>query len=64
MRLQDAENDGKVSKKVFERVLHEAKVYLTKEEISNIYKKFSDPLNEEVIDYNRLSKEMGLQTPF
>lgn len=54
------ENDGKVHKKVFERVLHEARTFVSKEELAYIYRKCSDPLNEQYLDYNRLALDFNL----
>jgi hypothetical protein len=42
--MQDVDNEGKVTKKVFELVIHDTKSFLTREELAYIAKKFADPL--------------------
>ena len=44
LHMQDAENEGKVTKKVFEAVIHDTKAFLTREELAYIAKKYVDPL--------------------
>jgi len=43
---------------VFEKTVHQNGVYLSKEEILNLYGRFS--CSENDIDYAKLSNEMGL----
>ena len=63
LQLQDVEGDGKVIKRIFERVVHEARTFLSREELVYIYRKYSDPLNEELLDYIRLSRDLALSQP-
>ena len=54
------ESDGKVHKKVFEKILQETRTFVSKEELAFMFKKSQDPLNEQFIDYNRLAIDLGL----
>ena len=66
LHLQDLNSTGKVTRKLFERILHETKVFLTKEELNFIYRKYTtlSEVNPEdlQVDYQRLSRELGLQS--
>ena len=54
------ESDGKVNKKIFERIIHETRTFLSREELGYLYKKYIDPINEDSIDYVRLSRDLNL----
>ena len=58
--MQDVESDGKVNKKIFERIIHETRTFLSREELGYLYRKYTDPLNEDLLDYNRLSRDLNL----
>ena len=45
--MQDGESDGKVNKKIFERIIHETRTFLSKEELGYLYRKYTDPINED-----------------
>lgn len=51
-----------MAKKLFEKVVHQNNVYLTKEELNSLFSRFSNINNDTLIDYARLSREMGLQS--
>lgn len=54
------ESDGKVNKKIFERIIHETRTFLSREELGYLYKKYTDPINEDSVDYVRLSRDLNL----
>ena len=54
------ESDGKVNKKIFERIIHETRTFLSREELGYLYKKYTDPINEDSVDYVRLSQDLNL----
>ena len=58
--MQDVESDGKVNKKIFERIIHETRTFLSREELGYLYKKYTDPINEDSVDYVRLSRDLNL----
>jgi hypothetical protein len=58
--LQDIESDGKVNKKIFERIIHDTRTFLSREELGYLYRKYTDPINEDLVDYNRLSRDLNL----
>ena len=58
--MQDVESDGKVNKKIFERIIHETRTFLSREELGFLYRKYTDPINEDLVDYNRLSRDLNL----
>ncbi|CDW71853.1 ef-hand calcium-binding domain-containing protein 6-like [Stylonychia lemnae] len=60
LSLQDQQNSGKINKRLFEKTVHQNGVYLSKEELINIYSRFS--ISENDIDYAQMSKDMGLQS--
>ena len=47
LNLQDAAGTGKVNAKIFERIVHEHKVFLAKEDLLFIYRKYSITKNPE-----------------
>ena len=47
---------------MFEKVVHQNNVYLTREELQSLMSKFSSRENELEINYSKLSKDFGLQS--
>ena len=54
--------EGRVTFKSFQSTLSKLRVFLTKEELSAIYKRFEDVSNPETINYFKLSKFLGLHS--
>jgi hypothetical protein len=49
-----------VDRRIFERVLHEQRVYLQKEDYAYLFKRFPGEKPLEEVDYLRLSAELNL----
>ena len=60
LHLQDGLNIGRVDVKLFERVIHEYKVFLSNEELNFLHKRYCNSSSE--IDYVALSQDLGLQS--
>ena len=55
-------SSGVISKKAFEKTVHQNGVYLTKEELGLLYQRFTHPSSQDMIDFQQLSQSLGMQS--